>query len=791
MTQRCIHCGNPIRIKAISDFCCIGCETVYNWIKTHHLIKFYDLKSKDRPIRKPTPVSIISDEFLYLDHAEFLSLYSWQTHDEERWMDFYLEGVHCAACVWMTEKIPQMLDHVHWVRLNLGSSVASVQITKEGSFASVASHLQKMGYHPHPIKRGESNPLQQKENRLFLIRIGVAAASAGNIMLLAVSVYAGASGEWANLFCWISFILFLPVLFFSAVPFYQNAWKSIRSKELSIDIPVVFGIILGFSVSTVNLFQKNDRVYFDSLSTLVLLLLSTRYLLKVAQQSANDSLLFAQFLVPAFVRKWDSKLQMFQESRLDSILLGDLIQVRAGESIPVDGEILAGSSSVNISLLTGESSPAKASSGSQVFAGTSNIEAPITIKVTQSGFNTRLGRILNSIEAIRNQKAPIASFADRVSRYFVAAVVSLSACTFLLSFFHGAGWKGDWIEGLNRALAIAIVTCPCTFALITPLVFSRILGKLAKAGILVKGANTLEKLTQIQSIFLDKTGTLTSGNPQVTHWKVPRELTPSIVAIESHSSHSIAQAILNYLQSENVGTLPKVNEIKETLGLGIRGQIRDHWIELRRTEEKEGSGIGVSVLKDGIKVGEIHLSDRLKSEAQEAIESFRSLGLDPWILSGDNPISVFKIAQIIDIPPDRSISRLTPEEKAEIIRKHKYVLMVGDGANDALALAQAYVGISIHSGIEMGLNAADVYIKHSNLKSIVQLLIIARETLKIVKRNLGFSILYNLITAAFALAGKINPLTAAILMPLSALTVYLSSLYGTPQMRKALGELSS
>lgn len=779
--RACTHCGNPIPRVSTSQFCCLGCDTVYHWIQDHELQKYYDLKGSSRPIRKPHVTSDTLDTYRYLDDPEFLKLYSWQT-SEGRWMEFYVEGVHCTACVWLTEKITEIIDDVNYIRLNLGNSIATVRINKSGAFSSVALALQNMGYRPHPVKQGESAELQNQENRRFLVRIGVAGACAGNIMLLAVSLYSGVSGTLAELFHWMTFGLFLPVLFFCAIPFYKSTWYALKSKQISIDIPVVFGILLGAFVSTVNLFLGDDRVYFDSLSALVFLLLSTRYVLKRTQQFALDSSHLLQFLTPAGVHRWNALLQRYEEVSLNQVSVGDRIQVLPSESVPVDGIVLKGSSSLNCALLSGESEPQKVAPQEMIFAGTVNLGSPLEVQVTQSGSKTRIGRILESTETLLTKKAPITQFADRVSRYFVVAVMILSGIVFFWSI------PGDWHEGLNRALAIVIVTCPCTFALITPLALSITLGKLARAGILVKGPDVLERLSQVKSVFLDKTGTLTFGTPQVTLWNVPKDLSSQIFAIESCSTHPVAKAIVNYLLPQITKPIPPVQEINETLGIGIRGLVEGDWIELKRADTST-EGTEISIYKNSIWVGRAVLMDQIRPDAKKAVELLKSLNLTPWILSGDHRTAVTQVAQLVGIDFKNCHFETSPEEKSRIIQDHSPTLMVGDGANDAMALARAFVSISVHGGVEISLRAADIYIRIPGVQPIFELILISRETLRVVRRNLAFSIFYNLIAGGFALMGKVNPLFAAILMPVSAFTVFLSSSIGTSALRKALKRL--
>lgn len=784
----CIHCGNPIPPRLQGEFCCAGCERVYAWIQSHQLQKYYEIKHKTPNFRNSQPSADPSETYLFLDESETLDTYA-QVTSHGRSMNFYLDGVHCAACVWLTEKVPDLVPDVRSVRLNLGSSIATVEITSSGKFSEVARAFEEMGYRSHPVHLGEQEALQKRENRLFLIRIAVAAACAGNIMLLAVSLYGGVTGEMAERFKWLSLGLYLPVFIFSASPFYRSAWGAIRSREISIDIPVVFGILLGSSVSFYNLVTGYDRVYFDSLSTLIFLLLSTRFVLKRTQQLAADSSRALHFLTPSRVKRWSDQSQTFETIRVDELKPGDRIRVLPSEAIPADGLILAGNSSLDCSLLTGESAPQTIGPQEQVFAGTTNLDSPLDIQITQAGTQTRVGRILISLETLMSRKAQITVFAHRVARYFVTAVTLL----FVASFFKTtlfAGSQGNWTEALNRALAISIVTCPCTFALITPLAFSLSLGRLARAGILVKSPETLEKLTQVRHVFFDKTGTLTFGSPQVIHWDVPEDLSPAILAIESQSIHPIAKGIVNYLKSRTPSPVLAPTDVIETRGLGIRGKIGADQVEIRKAE-RATQGTEVEVLKNNSLVGRILLNDQTRPEAQLMVSRLKSLGLTPAILSGDQKVAVDQIAKATGINPESCVSQASPEHKAEWIKSHPSALMIGDGANDALALAQADVGIAVRGGVEMSLKAADIYLRTPGILPVFEILMIAKETLKLVKRNLVLSLIYNIIAGYFAWTGKIDPLLAAVLMPVSALIVLLSTLIGTPQLRTSLKELRS
>jgi P-type E1-E2 ATPase len=300
----------------------------------------------------------------------------------------------------------------------------------------------------------------------------------------------------------------------------------------------------------------------------------------------------------------------------------------------------------------------------------------------------------------------------------------------------------------------------------------------------VKGPDVLEKLARIRSVFLDKTGTLTFGTPQVVYWDVPEALSAPILAIEAYSAHSVAKALVKFLRPRVPQVLPEVEELKETMGLGIRARVEGDWIELRRAQDAT-QGTEISVFKNETYVGRAVLADRVRPESKAAVALLRSLSLEPRMISGDHSVAVEQVARSVGIDPELCISEVSPERKREVLQCHPHALMVGDGANDAIALAQADVGIAVHSGVEISLRAADVYLSTPGVQPVYELLIIARETLRVVQRNFCFSVVYNIIAGGFALAGKIDPLLAAVLMPISALTVLLSSIVGTLKMRRA------
>ncbi|MEW6057620.1 MAG: heavy metal translocating P-type ATPase metal-binding domain-containing protein [Bdellovibrionota bacterium] len=790
-TAFCTHCGKEVLdrvdIRETSPvFCCLGCKTVYQFLQSSGLSRFYQLKqNNDRQIQPGGGDAI---EYRYLDDSVFREKYARGLEDPQ--IDFFVEGVHCAACIWLIEKLPEIVPDVKEAKLDLGKSVASIKVAPGGSFAKAAEKLAWLGYRPHPIESDEkASELQNAENRSWLMRIGVAAACSGNIMLLAVALYAGLAGDLARYFRYLSLALFLPVLFYSAAPFYKNAIASLRSRTLSIDVPVILAIVLGAVVSAFNLRNETDHIYFDSISALVFLLLSSRYVLRRIQQRNLGGSHLYHFLLPSKAKRLDVKAAAIVEVNTAALLPGDLVEVGPGDVIPVDGTVQSGTSAINSSLLTGESSPHRVCPGSQVYSGTLNESDVLQIKVTALGRQTRLGRILKQIEEGGLKKAPIVIAADRVSKWFLAAVFVGAAIVF--------GLGADFSDGINRALALIIVTCPCALALATPLAMSLSLKKAARAGILINGAEILEKVARVKNVVLDKTGTLTYGKFEVLEWKetshLHREIADIVVALEEQSKHPVAKSLVQFLKTRGSGTSLPVASFKEEIGVGVSGLVNGQFYEVRSLKEIDRTntasvGTRIGVYCETKLIATALLGDKIRVDAKTTIDELNRFRLNSFILSGDDPEVVRNVGETIGIATNRHFSVATPEYKSRFVKNHEPCLMAGDGANDALALSSAYVGVAVHGSMDVSLRAADVYIAHPGVRYIEKLVVISKETMSLIHRNFAFSLAYNLVGGVTAASGHMTPLLAALLMPVSAFTVFGSTLIGTRKLREALRE---
>ncbi len=787
----CTHCGLPVPAALVEpgseqQFCCNGCRMVYRVIQGYGLERFYDLQelSDTKQAARTT-----DRQYREFDDPKFMELYLREAVSGLKTVELYLEGVHCAACVWLVEKTPSLLAGVHEVRLDLGKSMARVTWDPDRvQLCSIARNLDSLGYPVHPFRGVKIRDMRRKEDRALLIRIGVAGFCAGNIMLISFALYGGLfhgiAAEFRNLFHWAGLVISLPAVLWCAGLFYRSAWGAVRVRSTHMDIPISLGILTGFLWGVFSTVTGRGEVYYDSVTLLIFLLLVGRWVQRNQQRRAADASELLYSLAPASARLIvDGEIR---ESALESILPGAVVEVRAGDSVPVDGVVLEGSSSLNVSLLSGESRPAPVEPGGRVFAGTENLSSRLVVEVTGTGEDTRVGRLMQLVEEAGRRKAPVMRLADRISGWFVTAVLLLAAGTALL-------WW--WIEpalAVEHAVALLVVTCPCALGLATPLAVSAAIGKASRLGILIKGGDVLERLAKPGRIVLDKTGTLTEGRSRLVRWIGDETVKADLAALERHSAHPVARALAG-------GIEPGKELLQATLvdarGGGIRGTVNGRpvvagspsymrsytgsfpeWV-LTALDDVTSAGLTpVLVSRGGDVLALAGIGDPVRRDSGPTLLRIRESGWTTEILSGDHPAVVQAVAEELGIEPENAHGGRQPEEKLEYITAavaadDRAVVMVGDGVNDAAALSAADVGVGVHGGAEAALSAADVFLTREGLSAVAELLEGARRTFRVIRLNLIFSLLYNLVGAALAIAGRIDPLAAAILMPVSSLTV--------------------
>lgn len=800
---RCTHCALPVPFRLVRpgdehQFCCEGCRSVYEVIHGWGYEKFYAMRKAEGADGQPASVSgrrfeDFDDEGFQRDHVRSTATGTQRT-------SLYLEGVHCAACVWLVERLPSVSDGLLSVRLNISNAQAEVEWDPEKtSLSAVGQALDRIGYTPHPYRAGELGRIRRREDRALLVKLGVAAACALNIMVIHGALYAGeASGmepAYEAFFRWISFGLALPVVLFSARPFYVAAWSGLRQRVPHMDLPVSIALLGAFGFSAYATVSGTGHIYFDSLTALVALLLGARYVQRRAQRAAlerSEGLRAAAFV--EFARRLDGDTS--REVPVGALAKGERVEVRSGELVPVDGVVVDGRSAVNNAVLTGEPEPQPVAPGAEVHAGTTNLGARLVVEVRAAGEETRVGALLRLVDEAMSRRAPIVETADRLSRYFVTVLLSLAALT-------GAFWL--WREpgvALDRVVALLVVSCPCALGLATPVAISVGLAKAARRGIFIKQSAVIEMLRNVATALLDKTGTLTRGEARVGAWEGSSEVATLVATLERQSDHPVATALRRELGEG--GSAP-VSEVAEVAGRGIAGRVGERHVvagnrahlaahgvsvdvqwEQRAAELTERSLSPVFVAVDGGVLALAGVGDPLRPDAAGTVQALRGLGWRPVVLSGDHPAVVQGFARQLAIPAEDAHGAMTPEGKRDYVQALRdgsgagggRILMVGDGVNDAAALALADIGVSVHGGSGASVVAADVVLTREGLAPILELAEGARGTLRVIYRNLGFSLVYNLVGAALAVVGLVGPLLAAVLMPMSSLTVILSSVVG-------------
>jgi P-type Cu2+ transporter len=836
--RACAHCTLPVPDGRDDDYCCAGCEIVAGAIAANGLEQFYALREQAQP------ANTTQRTYAELDDPAFQRLHVKTDDAGQARAALYLEDLRCTACVWLVEATPRCVPGVVDVRVDLGRSRADViwdpQTT---SLAQVAHHLDRIGHASHPYRGLDRDAQRRREDRALLVKLGIAGAAVGNLMLLAIALYAGLFGGMGAtdtmFFRWASMAVAVPALSYAATPMFRTALGALRARRLHLDLPLSIGIVAGIVWGGANVVRGVGEIYFDSLAMLVFLLLVARWIVLRHQRRASSSAEMLLALTPSRARRVTAttglagprstpegsaevvarsgfsgprstpegsaevvarsgfsgprstpvgSAEVITEVPIEAIVVGDLVEVRAGETIPVDGTIARGASTIDSGLLTGESRPIDVTVGTAVHAGTVNLAAPIVIAATQVGEDTRLGALVASIEALSTRKAPIERLVDRIAGRFVAVVTTAAVLTFTF-------WAllASPAIGAEHAMALLIVTCPCALALATPLAVTVALGRAARRGVLIKGADALERLATPGLMLVDKTGTLTAGKLAVVSWHGDVDARPLAAAVEAGSAHPIAVALAAGADPALVAT-----GVREELGSGVRGTVAGHkivvgapaWVrrqcapgrkDLERwiADTASAGETPIAIAVDGAIVAIAGLSDPVRPDAGAAVEALTALGWRIEILSGDDSRVARAVGAQLGLPPERCTGDTTPEGKLAVVeaaRARGSVVMVGDGVNDAAAIAAATCGIAVSGAAEVAIEAADVYLRDPSIGAIAATAHGARATLATIKRSLRISLAYNLVTGALAVAGVIHPLIAAILMPLSSSTVLASSL---------------
>jgi Cu2+-exporting ATPase len=781
----CRHCALPVPPGG-GAFCCAGCEVVHRALIEGGLEGWYALAGVAR-----APARTTDREYGELDDEVFHAIHVRSSPSGARRVALYLEDLRCAACVWLVEGLPARMSGVLDARVDLGRSRVDVEFDPERApLSKIARSLDRLGHPVHPYRGAERDARRRREDRALLVKLGIAGAAAGNIMLLAVGLYAGAfadmSADHEQLFRWLSMGIAVPALGYAATPFFRTAAGALAARRLHLDLPISIGIVAGLVWGTVNVVRGTGEIYFDSLAMLVFLLLVARWVQQRHHRRASTAAELLLALAPARARRVAADGST-ADVPIEAISPGDRVAVRANEPFPVDGVVVSGASTVDAGLLIGEPLPVEIGPGGEVFAGTINLVAPVEVRAASAGESTRVGRLVARLDELARRRAPIERFVDAVAGRFVTVVLAASALTI-------AGWAlaGAGAAGVEHAMALLVVTCPCALALATPLAVSIALGRAARGGVLIKGADALERLAVPGALVIDKTGTLTGGELHVGAWHGDPAAAALAAALEATSVHPIGRAL-----AAATPAAPGVAKVaREELGRGIEGTVGDRavavgsptWIDGRAVVPPAialavravaaGGDTPVVVAADGRAIAVAALHDPIRADAAPTLARLAAQGWSIELASGDDPRVVARVGAALGLPPERCHGAVSPEGKlalVEALQERGPVVMVGDGVNDAAALAAATCGIAVRGSAEAAIEAADVCLRAPAVGAIAEVIDGARATLATIRRNLRLSLIYNLTAGLLAVTGVIHPLIAAVMMPASSLTVLVSS----------------
>lgn len=796
---RCAHCNAEVSTPAeiVFDhkpFCCHGCCAAYQWLTAEGLEQYYELRERFNAADGNRGAEVTLDEMSEFDSAWYAQQHIRPVASNGLKTKIYLEGIHCAACVWLIEKMPKLVPGVLSAQVSLArSTVELIWDPTKVSLSRIAVEIARLGYRPHPI-RGEAKFEQRaKDLRRQLAQVGIAFACSGNSMLLAAALYLGElygmSGEHIQLLRGASTVVGLVALLGPGWTFFKGAASALRTRTPHIDIPVAVALAVGALSGIWNTLKGTGELYYDSLSMLVFLLLAGRYVQARQQQLAYDSLDILLQLTPRKARRIrDGKAELISS---ESLSVGDTIEVLEGESFAADGSIIQGRTEVDQALLTGETLPVVVATGDPVFAGTVNRGSAIRIKVEQVGEDSRVGKLATTIEKAAVMRTPLVQLADRLAGRFVILVLFVAVATAIYCYFYRP-------EALvDRVVSLLIVACPCALGLATPMAISLALGEAARRGILIRGGDALQRLADRGVVLLDKTGTVTTGDVEVRFDHIAKESWPAIVALERKSSHPIALALVRYgneTASHACRTTIEPEQVEYRSGGGIRGSLAGkQWlIGNRAFVESEGIVLNESNLQHQADylaagcspvfvacehklIGTLGIGDHLRSDIISVVDALKKAGWQVGLLSGDHPQVVAAVGQQLGLDSNLVWGGKSPEDKQQIVHQLQQqklsVVMVGDGVNDAVALAQADVGVAVKGGAEISLQAASVYLKNADLTALLDLSQAGRNTIRAIRRNFFASISYNIFAVGLAVVGLIHPLIAAGLMPVSSITV--------------------
>ena len=679
-------------------------------------------------------------------------------------------GMHCAGCIGKVERGLTSVPGIAHARVNLSARTVTVTHASDIEEPALIEALDKIGFEAQP-RRDELAP-RHSAVRPLLAPLAVAFFAAMNVMTLSVSIWSGADGSTRVLFHWLSALIGVPAIAYAGMPFFRSAWGVLKHGRTNMDVPISIGVIIATCLSLYETAVHGRHAWFDGALMLLTFLLAGRALDAMMRDRARAGVdaLLRQAAQGAMVIEADGAPRWHNA---EDLLPGMMMRVAAGERLAADGEIVAGGSRFDQSLLTGESVPIPLRTGDPVLAGTLNLDAPVDVRVSNAGHDTTLAEIARLMESAGQSRSRYVRIADRASQLYAPVVHLLAAVAVIGWLLAGAGLYKALVIGVT----VLIITCPCALGLAVPVAQVVISGALMRAGIMVKDGSALERIAKVDRVLLDKTGTLTLGRPTPDRSAVQalgRDEAAIALALASHSRHPLSRALARALTAAG-HKAAELTDVQEVAGTGVLARWNGQTVALSRPGSAAGMGTALTIGQRPPRL--IAFADRLRPDADEALARLRRLGLEASIISGDSAEAVAQVAGETGL---ESESRTTPAEKQQAIARLQSsghsVLMVGDGLNDGPALAAADASIAPGSASDVGLQAADFVFVSDSLLAVPRAISAARASMRVVRQNFTLAIIYNVLAVPLALAGLLTPLIAAAAMSGSSLVVIANSL---------------
>ncbi len=766
--RSCRHCGEVVA-GAGGEFCCAGCAAAAAWIHDAGLDDYYRLRSADG-----NRIAVDAEDYRAWDRPDVQHGHVSQS-DEGSEITLAVEGLRCAACAWLIDRALMREPGVNAVSVNAVTGRLRLGWRPElTALSALLQRLAGLGYRPHLAGGAALERERRRERNQMLLRLGLAVLATTQAMMFSEALYLDSNGTMPHatrdLFRWLTFMVCTPVVFYSGMPFLAGMVRELRLRHPAMDTLAASSILLAYFASLIETLRGGPHVWFDAAAMFVLFLLSARLLERFARLRAVARLDLLARAQPALA--WRVREGRSEQVPIHDLEIGDEIRVQADSPVPADGVLLDPQAAFDESLLSGESAACGKRVGDAVYAGSVALTQPARLRITGVGTQTRLSQILRLVERAQAQRPALARNADRIAGWFVIAMFALALAAF--AFW----WPLDGGRAFAVALAVLVAACPCALSLAVPAALSAANDALACRGVLVLGADALARLADVDTVLLDKTGTLTQGQPTLVRTDTfdgrdEFEALAVAAALQRDNRHPLAQAFAQP---------PSVEMTNQCLhpGFGVEGRHAGHGYRLGRADFACGNSDdgALWLSEDGRALARFELADPLRSDAAATMSRLRALDLTLQVASGDAEPAVGSICAELGIDDYRA--RQSPEEKLATIRRlqarGRRVLMLGDGINDAPVLAGADVSMAMGHGSAMAQRSADILLLGNGLSAIPEAILLARRTRRVIRQNFGWALAYNAVAVGIAASGWIHPGWAALGMAGSSLGVTLNAL---------------